>query len=314
MKTNIPFTVIGGYLGAGKTTLLNHILHQNDGQRFALLINDFGDINIDAELIESQDDEIMQLSNGCICCSLAAEFLVGMNTILEQDPLPDRVIVEASGVSDPKKIAPYGQTPGFSLDGVIVVVDAETVRDKAKDKYVGRTVNQQLKSADLILLNKTDLVNEQQKQEVMDWLAQTAPQCRLIEAQYGAVPIQFLLGYSTRLLTADFENFSQGQAYDAAYQSWSYVDDKPLTRSQIECFVAGLPDSVLRAKGVLYLEDEPQRRMIFQLVGQRWSLTPGEGWDRSKQENRLVVIGAQDRIDLSELSSLLEECTRKTSI
>ena len=307
METNIPFTVIGGYLGAGKTTLLNHILRQNDGQRFALLVNDFGDINIDAELIESQDDEVIQLSNGCICCSLAGEFFLGITAILEQDPLPDRVIVEASGVSDPIKIAHYGQTPGFSLDGVIVVVDAETVRSKATDKYVGRTVTQQLKSADLILLNKTDLVTDRQKQEVMDWLRQTAPQCRIIQARYGVVPLPFLLGFADGSTTAALEHRSHDHAADDVYRSWSYVGKRPLMRPQFERFVTGLPESVLRAKGVLYLADEPDRQTIFQLVGQRWSLTPGRPWGQDQPANHLIVIGLQDLPDPAELAVQLEE-------
>jgi len=113
MNDRIPFTVIGGYLGAGKTTLLNHILRNNDGRRFALLVNDFGSINIDAALIKNQDGETINLANGCICCTLAAGFASAIYTILERDPLPDHIIVEASGVADPHKVAQYGRTPSM---------------------------------------------------------------------------------------------------------------------------------------------------------------------------------------------------------
>jgi G3E family GTPase len=217
------------------------------------------------------------------------------------------VIVEASGVANPMKIAPYGQTPGFTLDGVIVVADAETVQKKARDKYVGRTVVQQLKSADLVLLNKTDLITEEQKQEVRDWLAQTAPKCRIVEAQYGVVPPLLLLGAAPGMASVDLAIDSHDHATDDVYQSWSYVGKKPLTRLQIERFVAGLPESVLRVKGVLYLEDEADRQTIFQLVGRRWSLTPGEAWGSNKPESHLIAIGIQDQFDPSELTKHLEE-------
>jgi G3E family GTPase len=309
MKTNIPFTVIGGYLGSGKTTLLNQILRQNDGQRIALLVNDFGNINIDTELIEKQDEEVIELSNGCICCTLAAEFYFGIQSILKFDPLPQRVIVEASGVSDPQRIAAYGQTPGFSLDGVIVVVDAATVREKAMDKYVGRMVCQQIKSADLIILNKIDTVTEHQKLEVMDWLRETSPRCRLIEAQFGGVPIQILLGSALGSIAKDFEIHAHDHSDDTTYQSWSHVSDKPISRAQIECFANGLPKTVLRAKGILLLEDAPNQKSIFQLVGQSWRLTSGPEWGEEKKENRIVVLGIQGQLEPKTLNTFWLECS-----
>jgi len=112
MQSAIPLTVIGGYLGSGKTTLLNALLRQPHGKRFALLVNDFGSINIDAGLIENQQGETINLANGCICCSLAAGFVVALNTVLNLQSRPDQVIIEASGVADPRKIANYGNTPG----------------------------------------------------------------------------------------------------------------------------------------------------------------------------------------------------------
>ncbi|MEQ1739869.1 MAG: GTP-binding protein, partial [Methyloglobulus sp.] len=160
VNKQIPVTVIGGYLGAGKTTLLNHILRNNKGIRFAVLVNDFGNINIDVDLIESQDGDTINLANGCICCSLAGGFGAAMLSIRESAVLPDRVLIEASGVSDPFKIAQYAHLPGFRLDSVIVLADAEFIQKRAADKYVGRQVIQQLKSADLLLLNKVDLVSD----------------------------------------------------------------------------------------------------------------------------------------------------------
>jgi G3E family GTPase len=298
VMNKLPFTVIGGYLGAGKTTLLNHMLRNSDGRRLALLINDFGRINIDAELIESQDDSAINLANGCICCSLAGGFVGALNGVQERRPRPDHVIIEASGVSDPAKIARYGQTPGFSLDGVIVLADAETVRARADDKYVGRTVLRQLKSADLVVLNKVDLVTAEQKQAVVNWLAQIAPESRLLQTQYGAVPIALLLGLDTaRKLPAETEAGGHDHYHDADFATWSYTSDRPLARSRFERVADGLPETVIRAKGVLYLEDAPEQRMIFQLVGRHWTLTPGDAWGVAKPETRLVFIGVREQFD-----------------
>ncbi|MEX0741556.1 MAG: GTP-binding protein, partial [Phycisphaeraceae bacterium] len=160
----IPLTVIGGYLGAGKTTLLNQLLRHNAGRRLAVVVNDFGSINIDAALIAQHDGETMSLANGCICCSLANGFLTVLTQLKDRPDPPEHIIVEASGVADPLKIAQYGHLPGFCLDGVIVLADAETVRRRSRDKYVGRTVIRQLRGADLLVLTKPDLVTDDDRE------------------------------------------------------------------------------------------------------------------------------------------------------
>ena len=155
----IRFTVIGGYLGAGKTTLLNRILTKAKGVRYALLINDFGEINIDAKLIESQTDSQINLTNGCVCCTLVDGFHEAVDQLCHLQPPPDHIIVEASGVADVSNLAQYGYGPNLALDGVLVLADAETVQEKADDKYVSTTVRRQLTAADIIILIKIDLVS-----------------------------------------------------------------------------------------------------------------------------------------------------------
>ena len=148
ISTTIPYTVIGGYLGAGKTTLLNNLLRNSQGLRLAVLVNDFGDINIDADLVVSHDGETINLASGCICCSLADGFMLALNRISKRAGEIDHIIVEASGVADPVKIGHYGAILKLDLEGVIVLVDAEQIRTKAANKYVGDTVIRQLKGAD----------------------------------------------------------------------------------------------------------------------------------------------------------------------
>ena len=164
-----------GNLGAGKTTLVNHVLRHNAARRFAVLVNDFGQINIDADLIAGQEDGTIALTNGCVCCSLAGGFVVVLSALRERQPPPEHVIVEASGVSDPHKIAQYGHMPGDRLDGTVVVADAEAVRQRAADPRCGAQVRQQLLGADLLVLNKSDLVSEPEKTAVGTGCA---PWCR----------------------------------------------------------------------------------------------------------------------------------------
>jgi G3E family GTPase len=305
MQSSIPLTVIGGYLGSGKTTLLNALLRQPHGKRFALLVNDFGSINIDAELIENQDGDTINLANGCICCSLALGFVVALNTVLAYQPQPDQVLIEASGVANPGKIANYGNTPGFTLQAILVVVDAETIRAKSRDKYVGNTVVQQLKEADLLILNKIDLVSPEQKQAVLIWLAEIAPQSRLVEAQFGVVPFQILLGIESGQGLVISENAHDDPVDDAAYRSLSYISHEPLNRPQFERFLAELPEYILRAKGILHLADQPDRQMVFQLVGRRWEIKPGQPWGDQPPQSRLVWIGLKDQFDAEALSARL---------
>jgi G3E family GTPase len=311
MDSKIPFTVIGGYLGSGKTTLLNALLRQPHGLKLAVLVNDFGSINIDAELIENKDGETVSLTNGCICCSINDNIGDVLRQLTER-PVPlDQVIVEASGVAYPDKIARYGTMPGFTLQGILVVVDAETIRMKSKDKYVGQTVTHQLKDADLLILNKTDLVSDQQKQEVRAWLADMAPKSHIIETQYGLVPNELLLGFESKY---EFKENVEEHAHQhgTEFTSWSYESDVPFQSEAFESIVAALPESVVRAKGVIYLQEEPEQRFTLQVMGKRWKLTPGISWASEKPGSRLVFIGVQGQFDPAELSARLENCTEKT--
>lgn len=307
---SIPLTVIGGYLGAGKTTLLNHILRHNDGRRLAVIVNDFGSINIDAELIESQDGDTINLANGCICCSLTDGFVGALINLLDLSAPPDHVIVEASGVADPAKLGQYGHYPGFRLDGVIVLADAEQVRKKAADKYVGDTVIRQIKGADLLLLNKVDLVNAAQLTVVRDWLSRLAPGTSLVETTHGQLPLTLLLGLEHQHPEPAGPEFA-GQVGDhehdhrEEYQTWSFIWPQPLCADSVRAFLDGLPGGVLRAKGLLYLRSDPERRSILQLVGNRSMITAGEPWGKQQPETKLVFIGLPGSIDEERFKAAL---------
>ena len=161
MSAQIPFTVIGGFLGAGKTTLLNRLLAGVEGRRFAVLVNDFGALDIDGKLIARHGGDTIALANGCVCCTIGDSLVETVLKLLERPETIDHIVVEASGVADPGRIADLGVLDErLSRDGVVVVADADQVRARAADKRVGDTVLRQLQAADLIVLNKVDLADD----------------------------------------------------------------------------------------------------------------------------------------------------------
>jgi G3E family GTPase len=187
--------VLGGYLGAGKTTLLNHLLRHAQGRRIAVMVNDFGAVGIDADLIESSDGEVMSLAGGCICCSVGSDLVAALMGLAQRVPPPDLVLIETSGVALPGSVARGARlAPGIEIDAVVVLVDAETIRLRANDRHVGDTVVQQLAEADLLVLNKIDLVDAPALATTRHWLAGIAPHARIIESVEARVPAELILG------------------------------------------------------------------------------------------------------------------------
>ena len=313
LNTQIPVTVIGGYLGAGNTTLLNYILLQTHGIRYAVLVNDFGSINIDVDLIESQDDEVINLANGCICCSMAGGLTNAMFAIRERELRPDRVLIEASGVSDPHKIAQNAHLPGFCLDSVVVLADAELIRMQAKDKYVAKQVLQQLKSADLLVLTKLDLISDGQRGQVKEWLKTVVPDIRIAEINAGCVHMELLFCDETIsiiqkpvLKGIKKPDDSDEHRHEDDYSKWTYTGVQPLDGIQFRNLISSFDDKILRGKGFLYLAEDTASQFIFQLVGKRWNITKDKPWDNREPMSRFVLIGLPDSLDGIQLEQTMQ--------
>ena len=306
MTGSLPFTVIGGYLGAGKTTLLNHLLTNARGLRVAVLVNDFGSINVDAALIRRHDGETIDLANGCLCCSLVNGFAQAIDQIQRRASDFDHMVIEASGVADPAKIAQYGQMYELPLDGIIVVVDAEQVWTHAENKYVGDTVLRQFTQADLIVLNKTDLVSAHVLADLRTWLGELAPGSPIIEAVGARVPVDVLLGVHERgTPVASVAEDRQPAEHGQVFETWTLERVVPLSRQDIERFALGLGEDVYRAKGFVRLRDDPDRYYVYQQVGARWSLEPGAVCDCDVHRTRLVVIGRAGATTSGALDALV---------
>jgi G3E family GTPase len=312
----IRLTVIGGYLGAGKTTLLNNVLRDAGDRRLAVLVNDFGAINIDAELIESRDGEMLSLTNGCICCGIGGDFIAALASLRDVDDPPEQVVVEASGVADPAQIAVFGDMPGYVRDAVVVVADAETVRARAADEHTGHQVRSQLRAADLLVVNKTDLVEPSALEPLRAWLREmVGPSTGIVDAAFGNVPTDVLIGVrdpSTAPPRAhdhpgaehdDHDHGDHDHAGHGHYDSWSWHGDEPISGAGLVAALPGLPEGVVRAKGILHLREDPSQRYLLQLVGRRYTIAAQRPWGDEPPASRLVVIGLPGSVDALRLDA-----------
>lgn len=315
-RTRLPFTVIGGYLGAGKTTLLNQLLADTGGLRLAVLVNDFGSLNIDAALVRAHAGDTIELANGCLCCSLVSGFAEALSQVKARAGAFDHVVIEASGVAEPLRVAEMAQGFGFPIDARLVVVDAERIERQTADRYVGDVVRRQLRQADLLLLNKQDLIDDAQRLELHGVLEALAPGIPRLETVRGQVPLALLLGRHPGAVLpsslSDALGGSGGDAGEAAhrhgerFETWTLRSDRPLSRAALERFAAGLPAGIHRAKGFVVLAEDPARPQLFQLVGIRWSLEPAPPGAAPAGGSTLVLIGHRGATSSSVLQQLLE--------
>lgn len=291
----LPVTVIGGYLGAGKTTLVNALLRHARGVRLAVLVNDFGALPIDADLIESAEDDTIAIAGGCVCCSFGSDLIAALQTLATRTPPPDHVLVEASGVALPGAIAAtVSLLPDYAVDGVVVLADAETVRARAADRYLGDTIARQLADADLVLATKTDLVDHATRSATLAWLDARG---RTLEATRGRVPLELLTG-----LRAGAPN-ARGLATTphAAYDSCALEPDGALDVERLAAALAEPALGVLRAKGVLARADGSAA--VVHVVGRRAETRDAPA---SATPGRLVCIGLRGQLDVPRIRSLIE--------
>lgn len=304
---SLPLTVIGGFLGAGKTTLLNRLLSAPHGRRIAVLVNDFGRINIDAALIRSRSEDMISLTNGCACCSVAGDLTKTLIALAQREEPPEAIVLEASGLADPRGIAQVAlANPALRLDGLLVVADAETLAARAADPLTGAPFRAQLAAADLVVLSKLDLLDAAGREAARAWLAAELPGRPVIEADHGGIPAEVALGIAS---TRDLRGETPALAGHAAgFETCSLSCAAPLDETRLRAWLATLPDTLLRAKGVLCLADEPAQRAVYQRVGARWSITHGEDRDDAPKESSLVLIGPAGTLDRAALEHGFTAC------
>jgi G3E family GTPase len=305
MSGTIPVTLIGGYLGAGKTTLVNHLLRNAGGRRLAVLVNEFGELPIDADLIVAREGNLISISGGCICCSFGSDLLSALIDLKGRADAIDHLLIETSGVALPGSIAQsLSLLPDLALDGVIVVADAETIEARARDRYMGDTVQAQLAHADIILLNKIDLVSRQQLSGISRWLAETAPRARVVPARNAEIPLDIVLGQAPRRPSDNGLASPSGHHHTADYKTLSLEIDAPCDPERLANSLASADAGLLRAKG--FVRQLDGTFATLHVVGQRAVVEPAPAWIGGPA--RLVCIGLADRIDASAIQAAIEAC------
>jgi G3E family GTPase len=302
-----PLTVVGGFLGAGKTTFLNHLLKAG-GARYAVLVNDFGAVNIDAGLIARHDGATMTLTNGCVCCSVGGGFIETLGSILDESTPFDHIIIEASGVGDPWRIAEIALIePSLRLNAVIVIVDASRIENLLTDARIGDTVRRQFERCDLVLLNKTDLVDQATRTAARAAVAALHDGLRIIETSEHSLP-DLPLAETTLRSRFRAEAVSDTADHEQGFRRWCYQRDGQFDRISLQAALADLPPSLLRLKGQCRFIGEGAA-MLLQLVGRDWSLNPavqGEFSDSPEAGILLIGVGAADLPEAGELDRILD--------
>jgi len=331
MSEKIPVTVLTGYLGAGKTTLLNRILSEDHGKKFAVIVNEFGEIGIDNDLVVGADEEVFEMNNGCICCTVRGDLIRIIEGLMKRKGKFDAIIVETTGLADP---APVAQTffvdadvqAAARLDAVVTVADAKWLCDRLKDAPEAKN---QIAFADVILLNKTDLVTKEELREVEARIRAINPYAKLHETNHCAVPLDAVLGRNAfdldRILEIEPEFLHVEEAHEHEHHDHGHHDhghehhehhhkehglkhyhDEDMQSVALsidgdvepELFVTWLNNylqkegaSILRSKGIVAMRNEP-KRFVFQAVHMILDGDLQRDWKPDeKRISRVVFIG-----------------------
>jgi G3E family GTPase len=308
----VPVVLVAGFLGAGKTTVVNHLLAHAGGRRIAAVVNDFGAINIDAELITGAADGVVSLSNGCICCSLEGDLLRTLAALLRRDPRPELIVIETSGVADPTDIVRNLMDPVIwreaPLETVLCVVDATTPIAMLDDALL----RSQMRAADVVALSKVDLANTEQRTQVRDAVRALRPAAVVVDAPHGKVPHSLLFPADLdRVPTLrEPEPREPGRARPAAdrFETLSWSSQRPVSLPRLQQAINRLAPKLARAKGLFDTIEQPGKSMVFQFAGGRATLAPGGTLAAGMPRTRIVFVAEIGLLSRAEIDSVMQGC------
>ncbi|WP_421841266.1 CobW family GTP-binding protein [Mycobacterium sp.] len=294
----------------------NRILTSDHGLRVGVLVNDFGAINIDADLVVDVDDEVISLANGCVCCQIRDDLVGAVARLLSTDQPPEYIVLEASGVADPLGIwvtfNDSAHADKVRLDSVTCVVDADQAFAHIEDAPgLAMLKLRQVGTADLVIVNKVDLAGPAQTALVRSWINHNLRRVRILEANYCEVPFEVLLGVgrfdASRHVVVEAVDGDHNHGRD--FETCSYESDRPLSLDALEQTVRReLPGSVYRCKGIIYAADHPDTRVVLQTVGRRLEISLLDPWGSRVARTRIVAIGARGAVDAETLRKAFDAC------
>ncbi|MBB5215968.1 G3E family GTPase [Parapusillimonas granuli] len=291
MAARIPLIVLGGFLGAGKTTLLNHLLSQAD-RRVAVMVNDFGPIDVDASLVASHDGETLSLTNGCICCSIGSGLDAALIRVLERKPAPELIVIEASGVSDPGRIAQVGLSdPMLQLEAVVVMADAGRIVAQLDDPLMGDTVARQIRAASLVVMNKADLLGPGEAESVEAELRARYGALPFLRSSFGRVPLERILAHGPGGHAPDGDAHHHEDP-DHPFEGGVWSAPGMLNADRLIAALKGLPADVIRVKGRVVTDRHGSA--VVQLAGGRVRIEKAPAAAEAPR-NELVYIGLRGR-------------------
>jgi G3E family GTPase len=310
----VPVSILTGFLGAGKTTLLNYILKQQHGYKFAVIVNEVGKIGIDGALIEKTDDDVLEMSNGCLCCTVRKDLVKGVQNLLKKGGF-DYLLIETTGIADPGPVAQtFLNIPQLQqfvrMDSIITVVDSEHIEKQMAET---ETARDQVAMADFLLLNKTDLVESATVDRVEAKARELNPHAQIFRTNHSQVNLKELLDMHAfdvdQKLTVDpqfLDELNTRHHHDIV--SFSFTFDRPFNIEQFEFFVQRLSEKekVYRSKGFLSIAGNP-RRAIFHGVNNRFTLLWDRLWEKAEtRTSQLVFIGKH--LNEGAIRAEIEKC------
>jgi G3E family GTPase len=303
----VPILLVTGFLGAGKTSVVNHLLAHAEGRRIAAVVNDFGAINIDAELIAGASDGVVSLSNGCICCSLEGDLLRTLASLLRRNPRPEFIVIETSGIADPADIVRNLMDPVIwqeaPLETVLCVLDATTSEEALNDALL----RSQLRAADVVALSKVDLADATACARLRDVVRALRPAATLVDALHGDVPAALLFPVDLDRVPTPREPGPRRPAADR-FETLSWTSERPVSLPRLQQAIGRLAPKLARAKGLFETSEQPGRLTVLQLAGGRATLAAGGPLPAGVPRTRIVFIAELGVLSRAEIDRTMEAC------